>query len=203
MIKLMKKRHIIDLFVLLFVLIAGYFLVSNAVAIGDWWHFRTYEPSYEVKKLADDAGMSEYGRKLFYRLDPQFVDRKTINEKCGSDALGCTVGRNIYILDDFTTKQYNRSIVTAAHEMLHVGYSRIEGADLEQLKSYLDDQIEQTDSNVVKKFQPFEGEDYYNEAHSYIGTEESHLTSEMQTHYKQFFDDRSKVLKALQYSPEG
>lgn len=198
-----KKRLYIDLVILLFVLIVGYFAVKNAVAIGDWWFFRSYEPSAEVKKLADDAGMSDYGRKLFYRLDPQFVDRREINDKCGSDALGCTVGRNIYILNDFTSKQYNRSVVTAAHEMLHVGYSRISKDALEGLKSALDEQIDLSDPDLVQKFKGFEAEDYYNEGHSYLGTEEPSLTDELQTYYEQYFSDRSKVLEALQYSPEG
>ncbi len=199
----MKKRTLVDLLILLFVLIVGYFAVRNATAIGDWWYFRSYTPSEEVVKLADDAGMSDYGRKLFYRLDPQFVDRITINEKCGSDALGCTVGRNIYILNDFTPRQYNRTIVTAAHEMLHVAWSRIGAEDLETLKDNFGEQIELIDADLFKKFRGFTGEDYYNEAHSYIGTEEPDLIKDLETHYEQYFDDRQKVINALQASPEG
>lgn len=199
----MKKRTIIDLLILLLVVITGFIAIKNAVAIGDWWFFRSYEPSDQVIKLAEDAGMNDYGKKLFYRMDPQFVDRQTINQECGSDALGCTVGRNIYILNDFTERQYNRSIVTAAHEMLHVAYSRIDKNDLVELKSNLNKQIQESDSELVDKFSKFTGEDYYNEAHSYIGSEESDLMDSLKAHYSNYFNDRDKVLTALRYSPEN
>ncbi len=199
----MKKRTLIDLVILLFVGIFGLIAVKNATAISDWWFFRSYTPSSEVTQIATDAGMSEYGRKLFYRLDPQFVDRTEIREKCGSDALGCTVGRNIYILNDHSTAQYNRSIVTAAHEMLHVGYSRLDKNTLEGLKTALDEQIERSDAKLVEKFSKFTGEDYYNEAHSYLGSEEPDLIPALDTHFRQYFDDRNKTLEALEESPEG
>lgn len=197
----MKKRTLIDLIILLFVLIIGLVAVRNATAIGDWWYFLRYEPSEEVAQLATDAGMGDEGRKLFYRLDPQFVDRQTMQEKCGSDALGCTVGRNIYILNDFTPRQYNRSIVTAAHEMLHVAWSRID--DKTTLQADLDTQIDKISDNLYQKFSKFDGEDYYNEAHSYIGTEQSELIPDLKTHYQRYFDNRQKTLDALEASPEG
>lgn len=199
----MKKRHIIDLILLVVVLIGGLFAVRNATAIGDWWYFRSYTPSEEVAQIATDAGMSEEGRTLFYRLDPQFVNRREINEECGSDALGCTVGRNIYILRDFSPRQYNRSIVTASHEMLHVSYSRFDKNTLQWLKTALDEQIDLVSRDLYDKFDDFTGEDYYNEAHSYIGSEQPELISELETHYRQYFDDRNKTIEALQYSPEG
>lgn len=196
----MRKRYVIDLVVLLAVLVAGYFAVKNATAIGDWWFFRNFTASAEVAQLATDAGMSEYGRKLFYRLDPQFVDRQTIQDRCGSDALGCTVGRNIYILNDFNATQYNRSVVTAAHEMLHVAWSRI--SDKESLEADLEEQIDLIDDHLYGKFSKFTGEDYWNEAHSYIGSEHPILIRELDEHYDQYFDDRAKVLNALRFSPE-
>lgn len=199
----MNKRRLIDLIILLIVLVIGYFAVKNAIAIGDWLFFRSYTPSAEVEKIATDAGMSEEGRKLFYRLDPQFVDRKTINEECGTDALGCTVGKNIYILNDFTPRQYNRSIVTAAHEMLHVAWSRLGDNEIMALKADLDEQIKLIDTDLLKKFRSFQGDDYYNEAHSYIGTEQPELTPDLQSHYEKYFDDRPKVINALQASPEN
>ncbi len=199
----MKKRTIIDLILLVAVLILGFFAVQNATAIGDWWFFRSYQPSEEVSQIATDAGMSDYGRKLFYRLDPQFVDRKTINEECGSDALGCTVGRNIYILNDFTPRQYNRSIVTASHEMLHVSYSRLEESQLEGLKTALDEQIDLISDDLYEKFKSFTGNDYYNEAHSYIGSEQPELIPSLVEHYSVYFSDRQKTIDALVYSPEN
>lgn len=199
----MNKRRLVDLIILFITLVIGYFAVKNATAIGDWLFFTRYTPSAEVEQIATDAGMSEYGRKLFYRMDPQFVDRRTINEECGTDALGCTVGRNIYILNDRTPSQYNRSIVTAAHEMLHIGYSRLTEDQLVTVNGELDKQIELIEGDLLKKFNTFSGESYHNEAHSYIGTEEPRLIDSLEVHYKQYFDDRNKVLQALQASPEN
>jgi ribosomal protein L12E/L44/L45/RPP1/RPP2 len=198
----MRKK--IDLIILALVLIAGIFALQNAVAIGDWWHARAYEPPSEVVRLADDAGMSETGRQLFYRFSPQILDEAAIRRYCGGIKLGCIEGRHIYILHYETEQEYNRAVVTAAHEMLHVAYSRLDDEQLEKLLRDIDEQLDDyPDDSLLTKLEGYSQEEFYPEAHSFIGTESPTITAALTAHYKKYFDDRNAPVRAYRLSPEG
>lgn len=124
-------RRKVDLLILLLVLLVGGLAALNAQQLGDWWHARSYDPPEEIVVLADGAGMSDEGRKLFYRFEPSLLDQTALDEKCSAEKFGCTSGRFIYILRPTNEAEYSRAVVTAAHEMLHVAYSRLntEGQD--------------------------------------------------------------------------
>jgi hypothetical protein len=119
----MPRRRKVDLVILLLVLIFGALGLVHAKQVGDWWHARIYHPDAEIVQLAEDAGMNDKGKQLFYRFEPTLVDQDTLNDKCSVEKLGCTEGRHIYILRPTTDAERQRTIVTAAHEMLHVAYS--------------------------------------------------------------------------------
>jgi hypothetical protein len=87
--------------------------------------------------------------------------------------------------------------------MLHVGYSRLDKNQLDVLQMALNEQIDLISDDLHQKFEQFEGNNYFNEAHSYIGTEQPILTSELEVHYKKYFDARYKTLEALKSSPEN
>lgn len=196
----MRKK--IDLLVLLLVLIAGLIAVKNAVAIGDWWHAQRYTPSTEVIELATQAGMSVEGRKLFYRFSPQITDELTITAECGQEKLGCAVGTVIYILAANNEAEQRRNVVTAAHEMLHVAYSRLSNSERDALSSRYSFALGQPGAVTVRKaLEGYPAEDYDTEAHSFIGSELYLAGEELEAHYSRYFDERSKSIQAAHYSP--
>ncbi|HSX29561.1 MAG TPA: hypothetical protein VLE73_03300 [Candidatus Saccharimonadales bacterium] len=197
----MRKK--IDLIILLLVLVAGVFAIKNAQAIGDWWHSVQYHPPADVAKLADDAGMSPEGKKLFYRFSPQLVDAATLGQKCGNEKLGCTEGQSIYMLQFKDDGEYNRTIVTAAHEMLHVAYSRLNPKEVAELDTQLKTELDGYGASVVAdQLKGYSSDDYYNEAHSFIGSQLSDISPQLEQHYKRYFDDRHKTATAYRESPE-
>lgn len=198
----MTKRHKIDLVVLALVLLAGLFAVRHAHAIGDWWHFRQYSPPDEVAKLAEDAGMNEEGKKLFYRFSPELISRQDLDAQCGDGRVGCIEGRKIYLLDHMDTAGYQRNIVSAAHEMLHAAYSRLSEAEKLELERFMEAELGKNASDVVSsKLTGYPPEDYYNEAHSFIGSEVLSIDERLETHYRRYFEDRSKSTAAYQANP--
>jgi hypothetical protein len=197
-------RRKVDLLILLLVLIIGLVAVLNAQAIGDWWHARQYQPPSEVAKLADDAGMNDKGKRLFYRYSPEIADQSTINSHCsGDDKLGCTEGQHIYILQASDASDYNRNIVTAAHEMLHVAYSRLSADQKDDLEPLLKTELLKADSASINKLlDNYSDADYYNEAHSYVGSQSPSISSELSTYYSKYFSDRGKSTRAYDDSPQ-
>lgn len=197
-------RRKIDLIVLLLVLVSGFLALKNARAIGDWWHAQRYDPPAEIAKLADDAGMNERGKKLFFRFSPQLLSEERLTEVCSGEKLGCVEGRFLYLLGFQTDEEYNRTIVSAAHEMLHVAYSRLSEEEIQRLEELLDAELQKPSTvEVVKQLAAYPEADYFNEAHSFIGSEIPAVQAELEEHYRQYFADRRKTTRAFLQSPEA
>jgi hypothetical protein len=184
------------------IMIIGIVIVKNAVSVGDAWHRLVYDPPAQVEQLAGNAGLNENGINLLYRFAPQVVPDETLQQQCGESRLGCIVGRNIYIRQWSGQAGQNQAVVTAAHEMLHVPYSRYTEDQKASLKGFIDEQLGLSISrSVAAKLEGYPPEDYYNEAHSFLATEVSQLIPELEDHYAQYFSDRAKVIAAFGASP--
>lgn len=200
-----QRRRQIDLLILALVLVGGVFAAKNAQSIGDFWHERTYKPSSEIVQLAEAAGMSDEGKRLFYRFSPSLDDKDEILNQCGPK-LGCAVGRHIYILRGSNDATRQSEVVTAAHEMLHIAYSRLTDDERTEVNDLLETELNNgRHPNTEKEIQFYKsrGLDYLNETHSYVGSEEGNLSNDLENHYAQYFSDRQKVLDAYKDSPEA
>jgi hypothetical protein len=159
--------------------------IANRVAVGDWVYFLHYQPSAQTVKVADEAALSPLGRHLFYRTDPQFASLAEVNAACDVERLGCLTSHGTgYILDD--PSQPDQTVVTAAHEMLHLAYRRLPSHEKDRLAPLIDQAISHETT----------AEDRRDEAHSLLGTEYSNLPAELEAYYQQYFTDRAKVVAA-------
>lgn len=199
----MKYRTKVDIALLTVSLLIGIIAITNAQNIGDWWHLRNYEPGDRIITLADESGMNQTGKKLFYRFNPELVTEEEMTEKCDIVRLGCIEGNSIYILEPRQPADRYGAVVTAAHEMLHVAYDRIPESERITLHQLIDKEIKQAGHiELITKLKTYPAEDYYNEAHSFLGSEIPDLSPELETHYKSYFTDRQKTIKAYKKSPE-
>lgn len=200
----MKLRTKIDLFLLTFILVAGFISISNAQNIGDWWHFRNYRPNPHIASLAERSGMNDTGERLFYRFNPEMVTPEEMAEKCEVVRLGCIEGNAIYLLEADSPRGNYSTVVTAAHEMLHVAYERMTENEKNALHKLIDDYINQSDdSDLLDKLQTYPADEYYNEAHSFLGSETGNLPGELEEHYRKYFSNRQKTINAYKKSPES
>jgi hypothetical protein len=175
------------------VLALSYF---NRISIGDFVFFARHHPSARVVTLADDAGLSDTGRHLFYRGDPQIVpDAAQLAAACDAEDLGCiTPQGQIFILD--APSQHSAAIVTATHEMLHLAYRRLDKSQKADVDAMIERVINQLDNDDLRaELDAYSPADRIDEAHSIIGSEYA-ATPELEDYYKQYFSDRSKVLAA-------
>ncbi len=118
--------------------------LANRQGIYDWLRLRGYDPPSAVVKLADQDGMKDYTRHLFYLNRPQLLsDVSSFRQACTQSentiVLGCYhPGEDgIYIYDVQDPKLSGVEQVTAAHEVLHAVYERLSDSDRQSLDRQL------------------------------------------------------------------
>jgi DNA repair exonuclease SbcCD ATPase subunit len=196
-------------FVLVAVFVAGAaWVVMNRQTVIDWARLATYTPSAEVKALADNTQLEQHARNLFYASDPQVQDSGTFNQSCSSNeqtiVLGCYKGQRIYLFNIKDERFNGIKEVTAAHEMLHAAYERMDESERRKVDAMLQPLVENMKDprllELVELYNKTEPGELYNEMHSILATESAELTPELEEYYKQYFKDRGVVVRyANQY----
>jgi hypothetical protein len=163
-----------------------------------------YKPSAEIATLASRAGMSDDGKFFFYASQPVVEGAQNFNKQCGrteasTAILGCYNGRNIYVYNVTDSRLDGIREVTAAHEMLHAAYARLNDTDKARINTLLEAEYAKLkdDKQFAERMAFYartEPGERDNELHSVIGTEVGSLNPELEAHYKKYFADRSKVV---------
>lgn len=162
-----------------------------------------YQPSQAIARLVERSGMSDRGKFLFYASQPRINDKASFNKVCknkedSAAILGCYNAGRIYIYNVTDQRLDGVKSVTAAHEMLHAAYERLDDTTRSQLDRALADQYEtfKDDArlkNRVALYDKLEPGERMNELHSIFGTEMSTLSPELERHYEQYFSNRQRV----------
>lgn len=186
----------------LFALALALFL--NRQAILDQAIFWQFKPSDEVAALAERASLSERGRFYFYASQPELQNREAFNHSCdtlrGSETvvLGCYAAHRIYVFNVTDPKLDGIKEVTAAHEMLHAAYERLNESDRKRVDALINAAAANVvDDNLKKLLQEYdktEPGERSNELHSILGTQVRNIGPELEDYYKQYFVDRSAVV---------
>ncbi len=189
--------------VLLGLIVAG---VWFRQPIEDWYRLKDYTPAADISSIADRAMFSDLGRKLFYVNYPSLLDKETFNEKCtiheDTIVLGCYVSdKSIYVYNVTDERLSGIKEVTAAHEMLHAAYDRLDEQEQDKVaemtvkfyKSVRKDRPRLR--SLIENYEPQGVEVVKNELHSILGTEVKDLPPELEAYYSQYFVDRREVVK--------
>ena len=186
---------------------AGAWVLLHRQYVVDQLTVWQYEPTADIVSLADNSGMAEDGRFYFFASTPKLIaNQKTYNSSCprqeeGSAILGCYVSGKIYVYDVPDERLAGVPPVTAAHEMLHAVYERMSEGERKTVNDLLEAEYQKLLGAEDAKFR--ERMEYYartepgardNELHSIIGTEIDNISSELEAHYAQYFDNRDKVV---------
>lgn len=193
-------------YALLVILVAGNATVwVERQNVADWWKLRNYTAPADIAALANDDGMTDLGKHLFYVNHPSLEDKQAFNMHCSDKSeetavLGCYHGnrQGIYLYAVTDVRLQGVRQVTAAHEMLHQAYDRLSSKDRKHvdqlLQNFYDNTL--TDEDIRTKIETYrkQGADVVNEMHSIFGSEVRGLTPELETYYKQYFTDRAKIV---------
>lgn len=192
--------------VLLLVLVWGgvAFLWWQRQAVYDWWRLRGYEPPTEIVALADNTTMNDDARRLFYVYQPQIESADQFNNHCRLDneftiVLGCYVSNEgIYLFRVDDERLEGIVEVTAAHELLHAAYNRLSDSERAEVDRWTAAAYEQVENqrilNTIAEYERHDASSVSNELHSILGSEVRDLPPELETYYKRYFTDRSRVV---------
>ena len=172
-------------------------------AIYDIYRLHDYNAPVPVSALATSDTMTKKAQNLFYVNHPQLLDRTSFGNHCPEDeqtiVLGCYVPRDgIYLFDVTDERLHGVEEVTAAHEMLHAAYERLDS----NTREHIDTLTQQAYANLVDQRVRDNIEAYRrsdpsvvpNELHSILGTEVSSLPAELEQYYSQYFTNRAVVV---------
>jgi hypothetical protein len=165
------------------------------------WQFH---PSSAVTTLASRDGMNDYGKFLYYASHPELDSAQYFNAVCtGTEAmtsiLGCYSDYRMYIYNVTDIQLDGVREVTAAHEMLHAAYARMNNDEKKSVDVLLETEYKKLEGNkdfadLIAFYSRTEPGERDNELHSVIGTEVADLDPALEAHYKQYFSNRQDVV---------
>lgn len=167
------------------------------------WQFK---PSEAVVSLGDRSGMSDKGKFYLYASQTEVNDRSDFNKACGSlqnektVVLGCYKGalKRIYVFKVDDPQLDGVEDVTAAHEMLHAVYDRLDSGEKDRIGALLQtERAKITDErllSLIREYEKSEPGQVVNELHSIFGTELRTMSPELEKYYAQYFSDRQAVV---------
>lgn len=188
----------------------------NQQSIFDWSRLRNYTPSADIAAIATNDGFTDYGRKIFYVNHPEINDKTAFGNNCDDGAreqtivLGCYHGnqRGIFVLNVTDPRLTGVKRVTAAHEMLHAAYDRLNNSERNRINGLLQDYYKKDLKNerllsTIDAYKKSEPNDVVNEMHSIFGTEVASLPAPLEKYYTQYFKNRATVVSlSAQYQAE-
>lgn len=196
--------HLLGLIAAIVSIVIAAFLFLNRQYAVDQLTAWQYKPTDAISSLVTRTGMSGTGKFLFYASQPSIENADTFNKQCGKQEastaiLGCYNGTHIYVYNVTDARLDGIKEVTAAHEMLHAAYARMSDSEKSKVDSLLEAEYaklkdDKQFSERMAFYARTEPGERDNELHSVIGTEVGSISPELETHYKTYFDDRSKVV---------
>lgn len=182
------------------------FAWTNQQAIEDWWKLKDYTPPSSVVALADKDTMTGSARRIFYVNHPQLItDTLVFRQKCPESeqtiVLGCyhSGQSGIDIRDVQDPRLSGVEEVTAAHEMLHAAYDRLNDEEKSKIDNLLNNYYQTVQDprliDTINSYRQSEPGEVVNEMHSIFGTEVLTLPQPLEDYYKRYFVDRRAVVQ--------
>lgn len=165
---------------------------------------RMFTPTERVKSVNERLGLTAHGYNIFYASNPQIEDKVTFNASCQSTErtaaiLGCYWKRTIHLFDVQNKDLDGTLEVTAAHEMLHAAYERLNWLDRTRVDSLVQQEYEQRKGDVALRqimqyYAEAEPGEENNELHSIIGTTVDKVNPELESYYGRYFTNRAHIV---------
>lgn len=167
--------------------------------------------SRELRDIAQKSGLSSKGKLLYYRADPELVDADKMIQVCPykqetSIEFGCydSIKNKIYILKVPDEFYKDIEYTTAAHEVLHVAWKKLDARTKKRISNLIIQKYtgsSDNEINSVRKTMEAYGIDKNvipDELHSFFGSEvsDSTLPVELVDHYEQYFQYRILSIQA-------
>jgi hypothetical protein len=198
-------KKLLAMVIALLLVAAPLYAATNLQDIEDWAKLRNYAAPAEITQIASEDGMTATARHIFYINHPKLIPNKVgFRQECPqseqSIVLGCyhstELGIAIYNVNDPRLNGVEQ--VTAAHEMLHAAYDRLNADEKKTINNELVDYYsnglaDQRIKEIISGYKKTEPNDVINEMHSIFGTEIRALPAPLEKYYQNYFINRSSV----------
>ncbi len=194
------------------------FVAVNRQDVIDWWRLRQYQAPASIAQMASQDTMTDFARKIFYVNSPDIENKASFASNCITNGskqeqtivLGCyrSDQDGIFLMKVTDPRLNGVEQVTAAHEMLHAGYDRLNSSDKKRVNAMLMDYYrhglhDQRILTTIDAYKKSEPDQVVNEMHSIFGSEVATLPSELEQYYSRYFTNRAQVAAfAAQYQGE-
>lgn len=164
-----------------------------------------YEPSPRIEAVNERIKLTPRGTELFYASSPSIDGKEEFNQRCQSTErttamLGCYFQRKIYLYDVQNPELDGAIEVTAAHEMLHAAYDRLNLFERQRVDAMIETEYENVRHNpeieaLMQYYREAEPGEELNELHSMIGTMTDDISPELESYYQKYFTDRDHIVE--------
>lgn len=189
----------------LIVLLLSPLAILYGPVVIDYIKVSQYQLSERVGAIDSRVYFTGTGERVFYATSPQIQDRDQFNTNCQSTErtaaiLGCYFKDKIYLYN-INNKELDGTLeVTAAHEMLHAAYQRLnmfERGHVEEMvqAEYQKVKDEPGIKQIMQYYKQAEPGEEVNELHSIIGTTVATLSPELEAYYARYFENRAAVVE--------
>lgn len=196
-----KKLKLTAVLIVAASILLGVCVWLNRTYISDVFSSIFSKLSPEVVAVEERVGLTDYGRLVFSATNTNLEDRDSFNERCKShnqdiSVLGCYAGGRIYIYN-INNEDLNGIVEsTAAHELLHAMWNRMENGEKNRISKllldvYNDDKYHNMLAEDLENYGELERID---ELHSRIGTEIADLPEALEKHYAKYFINQDLVV---------
>ena len=199
------RRNIISKIIALLAVISiaagGFFYGQTAF---DTYRASTFTPPAAVAAVEGSIKLTPTAQRTFRATQPAIETSDQFNAHCKSTErtaaiLGCYYGDRIYLFDVENAELAGAKEVTAAHELLHAQYARLNIFE----RPRVDAMIKKAYQKVKNDPEIAKAMEYYREAepgaeldelHSIIGTTIGELDSDLEQYYARYFTDRASIV---------
>lgn len=203
-----RTRRIASIALAVVGVLVAIWAVSNINRVMDQFAVWTYTPSETIVDYARVTTMTDEGLFLFLASRPEIAPSAEFDEQCGIEqsisAIGCYRPdfRTIFLYDlgpGFEPVEQ----VTAAHELLHAVWDRLSNTERAALEPLLEAEAAKRADDpawieLMEFYAVVEPGERVNELHSFVGSEFSDISPELEAHYARYFEDRSAVVRLSQ-----
>ncbi len=188
----------------LFLLAIAMLVIIYGQRVVDHYMAARFVPSTSVATVNEQLNLTGLGHDLLYASNPSVETGQQFNQHCetterSAAILGCYYKRTIYLYDVTNPELAGAEEVTAAHEMLHAAYERLQIWEKNNVNALLEAEYAKIKNQPdIKKLMEYystnEPGEIDNELHSIIGTTVASISPELEQYYSQYFNDRAAIV---------
>ncbi len=194
-----RNRELVAVFATTAVML-GIYAVVQSRPVQDWWRAARYAEPERVAEIRKDLELTDKGERIFLATQPAVEEAESFNEHCNShrkdvSLLGCYTNDKMYIyqVDHEELKDSNK--VTAAHELLHAVWARMNDVEREETEKWLRIIQRQDLDWVEEELSLYNEEERLEELYTRVGTKLREIPDELEEHYREYFTDRMRIVE--------